>query len=164
MTTLADDFEQSLRETMLDDVEHELVGRQDSLVHRFVQLVHTNLRAYGQRHDYDVEPSIESFEIEAVERTRHGIHVTVVWEDPQFGRWEFGVEPHPIEPRTADVLAFVWEDPPQWVREEFNQARDASGRFSSGWMVFLPHVDHPGIPESRALRDTLNAWSEVLRY
>lgn len=163
MATLDAGFESDAREAILDEVEGELVGRQNSLVHRFVQVVHNNLRSYGRRHDYDVEPSMESFEIGRVERSGNTIRVTVEWTDPQFGRWEFGIEPHEIRARNAEALAFVWEDPPQWVREEFNQARDAGGRFSSGWMVFFQSVDHPGIPESRALRDAINGLRELLR-
>jgi hypothetical protein len=43
----------------------------------------------------------------------------------------------------------VWEDPPQWVREEFEPEGD-------GWRVFLPETTPSGLPEARFIRDTLN--------
>lgn len=163
MATLAADFESNLRDAVLDEAESELVGQQQSLVFRFVQVVHSNLRSYGNRHGYDVEPSIDSFELGTVERGTNSISITVRWTDPQFGRWEFGVDEHTIRARNAETLAFVWEDPPAWVKEEFNQARDAGGRFTTGWMVFFESVEHPGIPESRALRDALNGLRRLLQ-
>lgn len=161
MATLGDDFEDQLEEAVLDEAEHELVGQEASLVYEFVELVHTNLRAYGQRHGYDVEGTIDSLGQPEVDRSAGTISVTIGWESEQMARWEFGVSPHTIEGNP--VLSFVWEDPPAWIREEFDQARSASGEFTSGWRVFLPEVDHPGIPESRAIRDALNGLRRVMQ-
>ncbi|MFC7175261.1 hypothetical protein ACFQL0_21375 [Haloplanus litoreus] len=60
MATLESSFEAKLRKAMLDEAEHALVGRQANLVFEFVELVHTRLRAYGERHGYDVESTIDS--------------------------------------------------------------------------------------------------------
>jgi hypothetical protein len=76
------------------------------------------------------------------------------------GRWEFGTSDHTV---SGDPLSFVWEDPPQWVREEFDQARGSGGRFRSGWRVFLPETDVSGLEESRAIRDSLNGFRRLLR-
>lgn len=161
MTTLASDFEDNLREALLDEAESKLVGQQASLVYEFVELAHTNLRAYGKRHGYDVESTIESLGQPVVDRSNGTITVEIGWESAQMGRWEFGVSPHTIDGNP--VLSFVWENPPQWVREEFDQARSGGGQFASGWRVFFESVDHPGIPESRAIRDALTGLRRVLQ-
>lgn len=161
MATLDPGFEDALREAVLDDVEAKLIGEEANLVFEFVELVHANLRAYGRRHGYDVEGTIDSLGTPEVDRSTGTISVTVGWEDEQMGRWEWGVSPHTIDGNP--ILSFVWEDPPQWIREEFDQARGAGGEFRSGWRVFLPDVDHPGIPESRAIRDALHGLRRVLQ-
>lgn len=146
-------FETALETALTEEAEQELVGQQDSVLHEFVQAVHDRLREFGRRHDYDVEPAIDSLVGPEVDRSGGSLTVTVGWADEQMARWEFGTEPHTIR---GDPLAFVWEDPPGWVREEFDQARSSGGQFRSGWKVFLPEVDHPGTAESRAIRDSLN--------
>lgn len=160
MATLESGFERDLREAVLDDAERRLVGERANLVFQFVELVHTHLRAYGERNGYDVESTIDSVGQPVVDRSRGRITVTVGWEHPQMARWEFGTSDHTID--GDPVLAFVWEDPPQWVREEFDQARTAGGQFRSGWQVFLPSVDVDGLPASRAIRDALNGLRRVL--
>jgi hypothetical protein len=160
MATLDSDFEDALREAVLDDAQATLVGEQANLIFEFVELVHTRLRAYGERHGYDVESTIDSLGQPQVDRGRETLTVTVGWQSPQMARWEFGTSDHTVDGNP--VLSFVWEDPPQWVREEFNQARDESGQFRSGWRVFFPEVEVSGLPESRAIRDAINALRRVL--
>jgi hypothetical protein len=167
VTTLEDGFEDELREALLDDVEEQLVGGEDSLIAEFVELVHTRLQSYADRHNYDVESTIESVGDPVVERDRNSLTVTVGWESEQMARWEFGTSEHTID--GDPVLSFVWaetdqpgDDPPEWVREEFPRARNAEGQFQSGWRVFLPEVTVDGIPESRAIRDALNGLRRVV--
>ena len=162
MTTLSTSFESDLREALLDDVETTLVGEEANLIFEFVELVHANLRAYGRRHDYNVESTIESLGTPQVQRTDNRVTVRVGWTSEQMARWEFGTETHSIQPTNAESLSFVWVDPPQWVREEFNQARESAGQFRSGYRVFLPEVGVEGLPESRAIRDSINAFRRVL--
>jgi len=135
----------------------------------FVALVHARLRAYGERNGYDVESTIDSVSDIQTQVEQGRITARVEWgKADQMARWEFGIDSFmmpPVTPTQADVLAFVWEDPPQWVREEFDQARGAGGQFQSGYQVFLPRVgerEHPGIPESRAIRDSLNGLRALL--
>ncbi|MEF8887335.1 MAG: hypothetical protein V5A30_05965 [Haloarculaceae archaeon] len=161
MTTLDSSFETDLREAVLDSAEARLVGEQANLIFELVELVHTRLRAYAKRNGYDVESTIDSLGTPEVTRTGDKLTITIGWESEQMMRWEFGVSPHTID--GDPVLSFVWEDPPQWVRDEFDQARAGGGQFRSGWRVFLPSVEHPGIPESRAIRDALRAFRKVLR-
>lgn len=160
MATLDSTFEADLREAMLDSAEHALVGQQASLVYQFVELVHTRLRAYGQRHGYDVESTIESLGQPEVTRSPDRLTIRIGWESEQMGRWEFGTSDHTVD--GDPILSFVWEDPPQWVREEFDQARGSGGEFESGWRVFLPETEPSGLPESRAIRDSLNALRRVI--
>lgn len=160
MTQLEQQFERKARAALLDDVEHKLIGEEANLAFQFVELVHTLLDAYAQRHGYDVESTKQSVRIGEVDRSDAGIAVTVGWDSDQMARWEFGVSEHEIG--GDPILSFIWADPPQWVRQEFDQGRDAEGRFVSGWRVFLSSVDHPGIPESRAIRDAINAYRRLV--
>lgn len=153
------DFEADLRDAVVDDVEHRMIGASANLAYQFVELVHTRLEAYADRHGYDVESTIESLGTPQVDRSRGGITVTVGWESDQMSRWEFGTSEHTVR---GDPLSFVWENPPQWVREEFEQARTSGGQFRSGWRVFLDRVEVSGLPESRAIRDSLHALRRVL--
>ncbi|MDR9431730.1 MAG: hypothetical protein RI568_13665 [Natronomonas sp.] len=157
---LSNDFEDKLREAMLDEIEGQMIGQEANLAYQFVELVHTRLRAYGERHGYDVEETIDSLGTPEVTRSGDRITVRVGWDSEQMARWEFGVSEHTID--GDPLLSFVWEDPPRWVRQEFDQARGGGGQFESGWRVFLPEVDHPGIPESRAIRDSLHAFRRVV--
>jgi len=162
MATLESGFETDLQEAILEEAEREFVGRRANLVFEFVELVHTRLRAYGERHGYDVESTIDSLGEPQVERTGDRLTITVGWRSEQMARWEFGTSDHHVD--GDPILSFVWSGPdvPQWVRQEFDQARDAGGRFQSGWRVFLPDVDVSGLPESRAIRDALNGLRRLL--
>jgi hypothetical protein len=160
MSSLSATFERDAREALLDQAESELVGQRNSLVFRFIQVVHSNLESYANRHGYNIESTKESLQTPEVRRNRNTLEITVGWDNPQMGRWEFGIRPHEIQGNP--ILSFVWADPPEWVKEEFDQARSAGGQFASGWRVFFSSVSHPGIPESRAIRDALNGLNEVL--
>ena len=148
--TLANSFENDLREALLDDVEHETVGRQGNLVHRAIQQSREALEDFADQ--YNVGPIFDS--LEGPDVTRTGNRITVRWsfEHPAAGYFEFGTaDNYTIEGNP--VLSFVWEDPPQWVRQEFDQARDPGGRFATGWRVFFHTVDSgDGIAETRFTR------------
>lgn len=161
MTTLEASFEADLREAVLEEAEATLIGEEANLVFEFVELVHTALRAYGERHGYDVEGTIDSLGTPVVDRSAGRITVTVGWESEQMDRWEFGVSPHTIDGNP--ILSFIWAEPPEWVKDEFKQGRSASGEFVSGWRVYFESVEHPGMPASRAIRDSLEALRQVLR-
>lgn len=146
MTSLENNFERKLREAALDKVEHEVVGKRDNLVHQFVQEAHDRLRAYGERHDYDVEPVIDSLAGPEVTRTERRLEVRIGWDHPAAPYFEFGTSDHTIQ--GEPVLSFVWEDPPDWVATEFEPEGD-------GYRVFLPEVEVDGLPKSRFIRDAL---------
>lgn len=161
MSTLDSGFESDLEEAVLDEAEAKLIGEEANLVFQFVELVHSNLQSYANRHDYDVESTIESLGTPQVDRQNGQLAITIGWESKQMDRWEFGVSPHRIDGNP--ILSFIWKEPPEWVKEEFPQGRSSSGEFVSGWRVFFGSVEHPGIPESRAIRDALNGLRQVLR-
>lgn len=148
MTTLGSDFEEQLREAVLDDAEQSLIG-EDGLVQQAVEQAHERLRAYGREHEYDIEPIIDSFAGPEVERDDGQLTVRWGWRHEASVYMEFGTSDHTIE--GDPVLSFIWgkEDAPDWVAREFEPEGD-------GYRVFLPEVEVSGLPESRYVRDALN--------
>lgn len=143
MATLDSSFEDDLREAVLDDVEQKLVGQQGNLVHEAIQQSHEALKDFADQ--YNVEPIFESLEGPNVDRSNNSI--TVRWEftHEAAGFFEFGT-PDNYQIDGDPVLSFIWEDPPQWVTEEFEQEGD-------GYRVFFPEVDSgAGIEETRFTR------------
>jgi hypothetical protein len=143
MTTLAD-FEDDAREAVLDAAEGHA---REAIAPAVQQYAHDILDAYGRANDYDVGPIIEAGEM-SVERRGDAVVVRWGWPEPAIF-FERGTVDHVVEADQANVLSFIWEDPPQWVREEFEPEGD-------GYRVFLPEVEVDGLPESRFIRDTLN--------
>lgn len=150
MTSLGSSFEDELARSLLDQAEHELVGKQDNLVHQAIQFVRGRLERYGREHDYRVQPVLDSLEPVEVDRSDRSVTVRFGWSHEAFGYLEFGTSAHTIEGNP--VLSFVWEqrhDPPEWVAEEFEKEGD-------GYRVFLPEVEVAGVRETRALRDAIH--------
>jgi hypothetical protein len=147
MVTLDSDFESKLQEALLDGAEHEFVGKQGNLVHQAIQQAHEILREYGSRYDYSIEPIIESLGQVDIERTDNRLRIRVGWDYPAAPFFELGTSDHTVEGNP--ILSFVWEDPPAWVREQFDREGD-------GWRVFFHETEPSGIPESRFVRDALN--------
>ena len=143
MTSLPN-FEADAREALLDDLEDYA---REEIAPQVQSHAHEILRQYGQRNDYDVEPIIEAGETD-VSRRGDRVVVRFGWPEPAI-YFERGTVEHVVEAKNADVLSFIWEDPPEWVREEFEPEGD-------GYRVFLPKVEVAGLPESRFIRDTLN--------
>jgi len=143
MTTLAG-FEDDARDALLDDLE---AHAREEIAPAVQQRAHGILEAYGREHDYDVESIIEAGET-SVEQRGGAVVVRWGWPEPAIF-FERGTVDHVVEATNADVLSFVWEDPPDWVREEYEREGD-------GWRVFLPSVEVSGLPEARFIRDTLS--------
>jgi hypothetical protein len=148
MTTLDGSFEDAAREDLLDQAEQYARGEVAPAVQEHA---HGILEAYGREHDYDVGSIIAAGETR-VERRKDRVVVRWGWPEPAIF-FERGTVAHVVEAKNADVLSFIWEDPPDWVREEYEREGD-------GWRVFLPKVEVAGLPESRFIRDTLN-WLEA---
>lgn len=146
MTTLEASFEDQLREAVLDDVEHKLVGERGNLVHEAIQESRKALETFAT--EYNVGPIFDSLAGPEVRRTQNSITVRWEFEHPAAGFFEFGT-PDNYTIEGDPVLSFVWEDPPEWVKEEFD-------REAEGWRVFFPEVDSgEGIPETRFTRVAL---------
>jgi len=150
MAKLESGFEAVLQETILDDIEHELVGRQDNLVFEATQFVRGRLERYGRKFEYNVQPILDSFG--GVEVNRSGARLTVRWgwQHEALVYLEFGTSDHTID--GDPILSFVWEDrhnPPAWVAEQYE-------REAGGYRVFLPEVEVAGVRETRAVRDSLH--------
>jgi len=141
--TLDSDFEDQLREAVLDEAEHELIGKHDNLVHQAIQASRAALDRFADQ--YNVAPIFESLEGPEVQRTDDSITVRWRFSHPAAGYFEFGT-PDNYEIDGDPILSFVWEDPPEWVKDEFEREGD-------GWRVFLPDVDSgDGIEETRFTR------------
>lgn len=153
MTTLDNSFERNLREAMLDEVEQRV---RDEFLPLLEQHITERLEMYGSEHDYNVDALVAAIRT-STRRTGRGVEAVVELPHPAY-LFETGTVAHAIEARNADVLSFVWErrhDPPQWVRDEFDQEGD-------GWRVFLPRVEVSGLPEGRFVRDALHDIRRLL--
>lgn len=137
------------REALIDGLWRSLVGARGNLVSQSIREAHDRLREYGSRHGYSVDAVPSSLEFTPSDATRSDRGITVGWHwgHPAAEFFEFGVAPHTIN--GDPLLSFIWEDPPQWVSKEFEQEGD-------GYRVFFQSVDHPGVPASRAVRDSLH--------
>jgi len=137
------EFETQLRESLLDEAEHQLIGKSGNLVHQAVQQSREALQRFGDQ--YDVDPIFESLEGPEVERTNDSITVRWRFAHPAAGYFEFGTPDH-YDIEGDPVLSFVWEDPPEWVKDEFEREGD-------GYRVFFAEVDSgKGIEETRFTR------------
>lgn len=153
MAELDRSFESDLREAVMDEAEDQLYARRNNLAFQFRQLVSDNIEDFATEEGYDLDSIAESGRVTSTSRAQNTVSATLEW-DPPAAIFEFGARPHKIEGNP--VLSFVWEDPPEWVKQEFPQGRDAGGRFKSGWRVFFPSVNHPGVPAGRFIRGALN--------
>jgi hypothetical protein len=147
---LAADFEADLRESMLDSVEHELVGKREPIIFAAIQFVRGRLERYARDFDYNVQSVLDSLEPVEVDRGDGQLTVRFGWSHEAFPYIEFGTSDHTIE--GDPILSFVWEerhDPPDWVAEEFEREGD-------GYRVFLPEVEVAGVRETRAVRDAMH--------
>jgi hypothetical protein len=136
---LGGDFEAKAREAMLDSAEATLASAGEDAVAQ----AEAALRDFADQ--YDVGPLIDALEGPTV--TRDGDSVTVRWRctHPAAGYFEFGT-PDNYQIDGDPILSFVWTDPPQWVREEFDPEGD-------GYRVFFESVDSgEGIAETRFTR------------
>lgn len=133
------------RQALLDSVERTMVGARDNLVFQSVQRAHGRLRRYGQRAgDYNVAPLIESFAGVDAKRDRTSIHVEWSWSHEGMRWLEYGTSDHTIQGDPVLVFQFDSQDYPH-LDEMFPDGT-----------AFLPEVEVSGLPESRAVRESLN--------
>jgi hypothetical protein len=134
MATLDSDFEDKLREALLDDVERWF---QEEVGPQLIETARENWRAYADRNGYDIDHIPDDAEL-SVERDDDSVTVRV--EFPELtALFEWGVDPHTIE--GDPLLHFYWEAKDQWIKTESVDWGSETG----------------GIPEARAIRDALAA-------
>lgn len=134
----------------LDELEREFVGEANNLVFQAIQTSHDRLR----ESDYDVDSVIASLEGPTVDRGPGSITVSWRWSHPAASFFEYGTSEHTIN--GDPVLSFVWEDPPDAVREQFDREAD-------GWRVFFNAVEVGGIDQTRFARAGLRELSLAVR-
>ncbi len=138
-------FEDDAREAVLDELEEYA---RNTIAPEVQQRANDILLAYGREHDYDVQPIIDAGET-LVERRGNTVVVRWGWPEPAIYFERGTADGVTRKPDSAEVLSFVWEDPPDWVREEFEREGD-------GYRVFLQEATPSGLPAARFIRDTLN--------
>jgi len=148
--TLERDFEDDLREAVLDEAEQQLVGERDNAVHRSVQASHDALDAS----DYNTDSVKDSLTGPTVDRSQQSLTVTWGWSHPDARYLNSGTSPHTVD--GDPILSFIWEDPPAWAREQFDQEGD-------GVRAFLASVDVDGVDAIRFAQTGIRALQEELR-
>lgn len=147
-------FERKLEESLLEEAADEATGQQ-GLVMQAVAQSHVQLRRF--KDEYNVEPIIDSFAITragpVIDPVSGRVRVTWKYTHDATEYFEFGTSFHRVDGNP--ILSFVWEDPPQWVTEVFDQARSSGGQFRRGYRVFLSSVHVAGIQETRFIRHGL---------
>ena len=137
-------FERKAEKALLDEAEHELIGKRGNLVHQTVQQAHEILRDYGQEYDYDVEPIIDSFVLDEVDRSGGSITVRWGWEHEASIYMAYGTSDHTVEGDPLLVFEFDAAEYPG-LAEMF-----------PGGTAFLPETEVSGLAESRYARAALD--------
>ncbi|SEQ30775.1 hypothetical protein [Natrinema salaciae] len=127
-------FEDDLREAVLDDVEQKA---RDDIGPRLIDIARENWQAYASRHDYDIDHIWKDVEGPFVDRDGDSVSVRIKWPGLT-ALFEWGVDPHTI--KGNPLLYFYWDAKDQWITtDEVNWGSETGG-----------------IPESRAIRDSLD--------
>lgn len=149
-------FEADLQEALLDDAEGKLATEFDPIVYRAIEQAHKRLRDWGRERDYNVEPIIESLVQPTVDRSDGRLTIRWGWTHDAAGYFEWGT-PSNYQIDGDPVLSFVWEDPPRWVKKEFDREGD-------GYRVFFQNVDSGrGIAETRFTRRCIEWLRQEVR-
>lgn len=143
---ITSNFEDDIGDVLVAEAVKHLMA-DGGPVEKAIEQSHAVLRGYGEFNDYHVESIIESHQEPEVDVRGDGFQIRWGWEHEAAPYFEWGVPEHTID--GDPILSFVWEDPPQWVTEEF----DAEG---DGYRVFFGSVEHPGLPEARFARSALD--------
>lgn len=149
--TLDSDFEDKLEEAVLDEAEHQLIGKRDNAVFNAVQAAHDILRSYGREFDYNVEPIIDSLVGPEVERSDSSLTIRWGWAHEAAMFFEFGTSDHTVDGDPVLVFEFDADEYP-YLAEMFPDGT-----------AFLPEVKVAGIKETRFARDALHALRRDLQ-
>lgn len=159
MATLDADFEDKLAEAVLpDEDEAREMGR------RMKEIAEENWKRYAAVNGYDIDHIWRDSPPPEVERTAREVRIRNEW--PFSAQFEFGVDPHVIEAKNADMLAFPW---PEMEGVQFGDTDQTFDEvFAETWpIVFFPEVnwgsESGGISRARAVRDMLREYRGELR-
>lgn len=141
MSELDAGFEAELADHTREQLERNLVGKKNNALWKAIQASFDAL----DNSEYDLDSIKDSLVGPELTETPDGLTVRWGWDHPAAEFFEFGTSDHTINGNP--VLSFVWEDPPAWVKEEFDQARSSGGQFRSGWRVFFHSVNVDGVNE-----------------
>lgn len=135
---LGSDFEDDLREAVLDDIERRL---REEIGPQLEEIARENWKAYASQNGYDIDHIWEDAEGPHIERDEDSISLRLEWPGLT-ALFEFGVSPHTIEGNP--LLHFYYDRIDQWITTDEVNWGSVTG----------------GIPESRAIR---NAMADIRR-
>jgi hypothetical protein len=141
-------FEDAAREALLEQFAEELTPPGGPAM---TAIEHSQSRL--RESEYDLDNIHESQWGPAVSIEGDRVEVSWGWAHGAAGFFETGTTAHEID--GDPVLTFVWEDPPQWVQEEFDPEGD-------GWRVFFDSVNVDGVDEIRFTREGLRVLEREL--
>lgn len=150
-----------ITEAAREEVRRQMVGQERNLIARTIIEANSNLEEAAAVNEWDVESVTASWNVEVDERG-DTLAIRIENTHPAADYFEFGTSDHTIN--GDPVLSFVWEerhDPPEWVRENFEEETSEGGR--PGYRVFLANVDVQGLPETRFLRSALDFLENQMR-
>jgi len=135
MATLESGFEDKLEEALLQEIEQTLA---DEIGPLLIRTARENFQRYASANGYDIDHIWTDVDGPTVARDGDSVEMRVEWP-ALTALFEFGVSPHTIEGNP--VLHFYWEKIDREITVQ-----------SVEW-----GSDTGGIPESRAIRDALDA-------
>jgi len=135
---LDNNFEDDLREALLEDIEQTL---REEIGPQLIEIARENWKAYATRNNYDIDHIWKDVEGPIVERDGDSVTLRIEWPGLT-ALFEWGVSPHTISGNP--LLHFYYDRIDQWITtDEVNWGSETGG-----------------IPESRAIR---NAMADIRR-
>lgn len=138
---LSSDFEDDLREAVLDDIEQKA---RDEIGPTLKRVARENWVDYASRNGYDIDHIWENAEGPIIDRDDTGVSIRIEWPGLT-ALFEWGVDPHTIEGNP--LLHFYYERIDQWITTDEVDWGSETG----------------GIPESRSIRDALDNLEQEVR-
>lgn len=139
--TLEAEFQEKARQAMLRSVAEEVSGP-DGLLQAAIERSQATLRSS----EYDLESIADSLVVprsgSILDAERNRVYVEWGWTHEAAQYFEFGTSEHTIQGQP--VLAFVWEDAPQGVVDQFGGEEPPQ--------VFFSEVTVEGVDELRFTR------------
>lgn len=149
MTDLGGDFENELREALLDEAEDVVDEETDNLK----DLSEEFFRVYAAENGYDISHIWRDATRTPVQRSRRSVRASVSWP-ALTALFEYGVDPHTIE--GDPLLAFNWDAPPEGTRPPGAPSYVVSDSVNWGSVT-------GGIDAARAIRNSLDEVRSDLR-